>query len=584
MRCLIVMIQCLMCVTSSEMQHYTENTTATALVNASVIPKVPVRLILQYLETPLLGDSVRIRPKDYEFLLNPSVLYFNGQNRWSPANINPLHHNTNVYLIRTKNKIVKLFGIEHAYSSPYILMSVLELEPSQLCIRLQEYSIEYLTCICSPGYTKSSSDKCVACAAGTYKVITGNVACTICPGNSLSPTGSNSSAQCSCPVGTSIYYPNSTRAESCIQCPANFSRSATGSEFCQACEARHFAQPGSPICSCKPGFQGFPACDVCDIGYYSSTLDNTIYCLQCPGRKTSAMNSTSAADCACAPGFREDSANVCSPCPATTYESGGVCTPCGVQSDALQGSTQCSCNKGSIRGADGLCTCDKEYSLQSQNTGVCQPCPFNSYKPLIGNTPCVPCPTNQWSTAYTSQCHCKPGFGTHAQPAVVKAMSQFCWGQYTNPPAMSGTISTANILFQRTISCTYEVRAPSSSTTIQIISVGSGSHLQEIHELDQKTNFIVSTTSISPWIDLTGRPTFATGYLRIRKRIIWNQNVLPHGDWERFSFSWSVLPTFTCNFCNANMYQDSTGLYSQCHPCPDQKSSPPASTSLNQCS
>jgi len=34
-------------------------------------------------------------------------------------NINPLHDNTNVYSIRTNNQTVKLFGIEHTYSSPY---------------------------------------------------------------------------------------------------------------------------------------------------------------------------------------------------------------------------------------------------------------------------------------------------------------------------------------------------------------------------------------------------------------------------------------------------------------------------------
>jgi hypothetical protein len=527
MWCLTIMIQCLLCVASSEMHHNIENTTATSLVTASVIPNMPVRSILEFLETPMLGDSVRIRPNDYELLLNPSVLYFNDQTRWTPRNINPLHNHTNVYLIHTNNQIVKVFGIEHAYSSPYILMSVLEQEASQLCIQLHDENVEYTTCICSAGYTKSSSDECVACATGTYKEITGNEACTICPGNSSSPTG-------------------------------------------------------NPACSCKPGFQGFPACDVCEIGYFTSMFNNTVYCLQCPGGKTSSMNSTSTADCACPPGT-EESANVCTPCPLATYEVGGICTPCGVQSNAPQGSTQCSCNQGSIRGTDGICTCDKEYSLASQNTGICQSCPFNSYKPLIGNTPCLPCPINQWSTTETPQCHCRPGFGTHAQPAVVRAISQYCWGLFTWPAAMEGSIQTANNLFTSNRNCIYEVRAPSSATTIQIIRVSQRSMVQQIIQYTQSQSY-VSYVGIPAWTSMSDSPTFSTGFVWVVMVVVWDKIVLPYGDHESFSFSWKVLPSFTCNFCDANMYQNSTGLYSQCHACPDQKTSPPASTSPDQCS
>lgn len=529
MWCFTIMIQCLLCVASSEMHHNIENTTATSLVTASVIPNMPVRSILEFLVTPMLGDSVRIRPKDYELLLNPSVLYFNDQNRWTPRNINPLHNNTNVYLIYTNNQIVKVFGIEHAYSSLYILMSVLEQEASQLCIQLHDNNVEYTTCICSAGYTKSSADECVACAVGTYKVITGNVACTICPGNSSSPTA-------------------------------------------------------NPACSCNPGFQGFPACDVCDIGYFSSMFNNTVHCLRCPGGKTSSMNSTSTADCACPPGTNE-SANVCTPCPLATYEVGGVCTRCGVQSNAPQGSTQCSCNQGSIRGTDGICTCDKEYSLASENTGICQSCPLNSYKPLIGNTPCLPCPINQWSTAETSQCHCRPGFGTYAQPAVLKAESQLCWGQYALTPSMFGTIQEPAKLFYDIRTCYYEVRAPSDSTTIQITYFGISSYTQRINALNQiSPNYILSTTIIGPFGWLRDQPNFTSGYILVSISRNVDRNVHPNGREISFKFSWQVLPSFTCNFCHKNMYQNSTGVYSQCHACPDQKTSPPASTSPDQCS
>jgi len=437
MWCIMIMIQFLVCVTC--------NTIAIPLETASVIP---IRVFLGYLETPQLGDSVRIRSKDYEFMLNPSVLYFSGQNRWSPANINPLHNNTNVYLIRTNLQSVKLFGHEHAYSGPYILMSVQVQEPSQLCIQLHEKTIEYSTCICSIGYTKSSSDECVPCAPGTFKESTGNVACTNCP--------------------------------------------------------------------------------------------------------------------------------------AATYGFGGVCIPCGVQSDAPEGSTQCSCNKGSTLGADGICICDKEYSLTSQNTKVCQPCPVNSYKPFIGNTPCVSCPINQWSTADISECHCRPGFGTHAQPAVVQAFSQFCFDQYELPPATSGTVKTRSNLFTSNRNCIFKVRTESAAT-IQITHIARSQYVQEIIQWTQAPSY-VSFVRIPAWETYNGLTTFPTGYVMVVIYVVWDQVNFPLGVNTDFSFSWKVLPSSSCNSCNANMYQNNTGLYSQCHPCPDQKSSPIGSTSRDQCS
>jgi len=275
---------------------------------------------------------------------------------------------------------------------------------------------------------------------------------------------------------------------------------------------------------------------------------------------------------------------VCTNCPAATYEFGGVCIPCGEQSDAPEGSTQCSCNKGSTLGADGICTCDKEYSLTSQNTKVCQPCPVNSYKPFIGNTPCVPCPINQWSTADISECHCRPGFGTHAQPAVVEAFSQFCFGRYKLPPATSGTIKTDLFLFTSNRNCVFNVRTPSEAT-IQITHIAPSQYVQYIIQYTQATiNSYVSSVKIPAWESSSGSNTFWTGYVSVSIEVRWDQVNFPSGVNADFSFSWKVLPTSSCNSCNANMYQNNTGLYSQCHPCPDQKSSPIGSTSRNQCS
>ena len=52
------------------------------------------------------------------------------------------------------------------------------------------------SCSCNSGYTGPSGGVCNACAAGTYKPITGPDACSTCPADRTSSVGSTSSAAC----------------------------------------------------------------------------------------------------------------------------------------------------------------------------------------------------------------------------------------------------------------------------------------------------------------------------------------------------------------------------------------------------
>lgn len=54
-------------------------------------------------------------------------------------------------------------------------------------------------CVCKPGYT---GEACVACSAGTYKVETGDQACTACPALSRSAAASLARTDCLCNAGT----------------------------------------------------------------------------------------------------------------------------------------------------------------------------------------------------------------------------------------------------------------------------------------------------------------------------------------------------------------------------------------------
>jgi hypothetical protein len=70
---------------------------------------------------------------------------------------------------------------------------------STVCTCISGYQMQSGECVisnCNAGYTKSGSS-CVACAAGTYKNITGFQACTTCPANTYSAiTGASTCTNC----------------------------------------------------------------------------------------------------------------------------------------------------------------------------------------------------------------------------------------------------------------------------------------------------------------------------------------------------------------------------------------------------
>jgi hypothetical protein len=117
--------------------------------------------------------------------------------------------------------------------------------------------------------TKIMTDWCEACPLGTYKPVTGNVACTNCPSNMFS-----------------------TRL------------AATSSSTCVPCGSNSIAGSGSDQCACDAGFSGPPdACTACAADKFKTQVGSGT-CEVCPANSLMAANASRAAmPCTCLSGF-----------------------------------------------------------------------------------------------------------------------------------------------------------------------------------------------------------------------------------------------------------------------------------------
>ncbi len=148
---------------------------------------------------------------------------------------------------------------------------------------------------------------CIACAAGTFKAVTGSAACDACVAGKFSTaTGQSSSATCqNCLAGTYAALTGSSVCENCLagkfspatgqstaatcqDCLAGKFGSATAQSSCQDCPASSSSAAGSSECFCNPGYwDSYVSCKQCPLGKYRDHLclttpcaENT--CLACP--------------------------------------------------------------------------------------------------------------------------------------------------------------------------------------------------------------------------------------------------------------------------------------------------------------
>jgi len=328
---------------------------------------------------------------------------------------------------------------------------------------------------CPLGTYNDNDNNCLACLAGSYNNLSGQIICTLCPaGTSNSNTNSIDSSACIkclpgsfssegsstctlCPVGTSTNksgnsictpnppgtYTNLSGSINTIPCPPGYYSENSGTVNCAACQpGLYHNKTGSFSATncivCSPGsytaIAGSFICSLTRPGYYQDTPGQTTY-IPCPsGTANSNIGSSTINACvACVPGkyqpqtgssiclssppgyFQNNSGQTSpQPCPAGTYNNYSASTN-------IQACQACPVGTySSLIGANSSTTCKLApigtyiNTTGSANYTLCNP---GTYQDKTNQTDCLLCPAGSYNSLFRSinQSSClsaPPGFYT----------------------------------------------------------------------------------------------------------------------------------------------------------------------------
>ena len=277
-------------------------------------------------------------------------------------------------------------------------------------------------CSCNVGYSGQSGGNCTACAAGTYKSITGTTTCTACSTGKYSATlGASTCMECA--TGK---YKDTTGSGPCTDCPGGTFSYETSSTHCFACDenSQGLSAVGSSTaegCICNAGYYYQPAfrtCLTCVSGTYKDIGNHA--CTLCP-EFSNSDNAASA--CTCDMGYTGPDSGTCTACPAGKYKdiTGSVaCTDCPAgkysAESAAYSATFCFACSQYTQGLTGAgsttsenCTCNAGRFWDSTDEN-CKFCQFGKYKNTIGNHACASCPEFTSSDMAGSSCTCNMGY------------------------------------------------------------------------------------------------------------------------------------------------------------------------------
>eukprot|EP00178_Gracilaria_changii_P002996 TRINITY_DN1439_c0_g2_i1.p1 TRINITY_DN1439_c0_g2~~TRINITY_DN1439_c0_g2_i1.p1 ORF type:complete len:619 (+),score=28.63 TRINITY_DN1439_c0_g2_i1:307-2163(+) len=282
---------------------------------------------------------------------------------------------------------------------------------------------------CQPGFEPiPESNVCTACQPGFFGV-GGFSPCERCSQGDIQPFAGESE---------------------CIPCPDEKPFAVNISTAC-------VERPSSG--NCPPGFQGVPiGCLPCEPGSASLLISSCVQCppgtfqplpeqnecLPCPEGTRANEDSTDCVDATgtcsagfefstdvgfcipCRPGFFGLGLRPCEPCPGgfpgtvQPNEEQTSCIPCPLQAPfAVDGATVCSefqensveCAPGSgQRPTEAECSVCAAGTFSTGGFGACEDCEFGNFQPLQGQTECVPCPPNSFTTFPADTCLCRFGF------------------------------------------------------------------------------------------------------------------------------------------------------------------------------
>jgi len=280
-------------------------------------------------------------------------------------------------------------------------------------------------CMCKQGYfgpINNGGVDCQVCLANTYTSSIGMSACSLCPDESQSDTGSTQVTDCVC--GRRFYMQDS---------------------LCQSCDkGKYKADPGNTQ----------DLCVSCTEGTYSDAKNSSV-CLPCTPNSQSGAFSTSASDCTCDAGFNY----TCVGCAPGTYQKDTAqsgCDACPVGSNSSAQSTQkasCRCTFSFTGANGGPCTAGKFKHIEGSDTredchqnsnsaagsttqackcmpgfeqigDACLECPAKTFQNTTCSNPCETCAfTTQISSADFTSCVCTPGLAGPQCHQVVRTMN-----------------------------------------------------------------------------------------------------------------------------------------------------------------
>ena len=275
-------------------------------------------------------------------------------------------------------------------------------------------------CVCDMGFYITITQRCLACAAGTYKASQdreGISSCLQCAANNYSAAGSSSCTDC---PAHSASPAGSGAITDCV-CLAGYERNG---DVCNACQAGHhkaLAGNTDGCVACATGtYQGSTAASACETCRSEST--------------TAAVGSTQASDCVCIAGFYDSSGvctacadghvkpldgnGICTPCSQNTYASGENCVSCGnlgVSDAASEGVEACECAAGEGFVGGSCQQCAAGSFKAAVGDVLCQQCVNNSFSDSGGATTCTNCHANSLAADGSTariDCECVEGYET----------------------------------------------------------------------------------------------------------------------------------------------------------------------------
>jgi hypothetical protein len=449
--------------------------------------------------------------------------------------------------------------------------------------------------ICNAGYTSPGGGVCTACAAGTYKAVSGSAACNTClPGKFSGATGQSSSGTCQnclagkwslhgfaacedCREGT--YGPNA--GADCIYCPQGKFSAATGQSSSVSCQN-------------------------CNAGTYSNLLGASV-CTSCPAGSTSPAASNFKTQCFCNAGFvggfvggfeTTVTEKACQDHP-TYLKAGMKCDhwaeghPSGNNPycvlDGVCNRCCASCRNRCEGAGQYLETCQQYCWNLGPATNVtkivpydsCTACDAGKYKSSAGGPEpgdCLLCETGKYSAAGSSACQLCPAAST--SPAGSSAVTQCTCNAGYDKVGMDPFVCQLQ-------QCAAGSTGPAGSCTLCVAGkykAVTGSAACDDCGAGKFSAATGQSSSATCQNCVAGKFSAATGQSTCQDCPA--QSTSPAGSSADTSCACNTGysgTAGTCTQCSANTYKATTGSEA-CSLCPGNSISAAGSTALSSCS